>query len=220
MTKKTLGLEPQLYNYLLSVSLREPEILQQLRQETANLTGAIMQITPDQGQFMQLLVKLIEAKNAIEVGVYTGYSSLAVALALPKNGKLIACDISKEYTEVARRYWEKARVADKIDLRIAPALDTLQGLLAAGKQASFDFMFIDADKRNYPNYYELGLELLRPGGLIVVDNVLWSGRVADPTDTDKRTVAIREFNQKLHTDERVDISLVPLADGLTLARKR
>lgn len=220
MTKKTLGLEPQLYNYLLSVSLREPEILQQLRQETANLTGAIMQITPDQGQFMQLLVKLMEAKNAIEVGVYTGYSSLAVALALPKNGKLIACDISKEYTEVARRYWEKARVADKIDLRIAPALDTLQGLLAAGKQASFDFMFIDADKRNYPNYYELGLELLRPGGLIVVDNVLWSGRVVDPTDTDKRTVAIREFNQKLHTDERVDISLVPLADGLTLARKR
>ncbi len=218
--KKTIGIEQPLYDYLLSVSLREPEVLQQLRDETAKLPLGVMQIAPEQGQFMALLVKLMGAKKTLEVGVFTGYSSLSVALSLPNDGKLIACDVSDEYTTVARRYWEKAGVANKIDLRIAPAIETLDELLAAGEAETFDFAFIDADKSNYENYYERALQLVRPGGLIAIDNVLWSGAVADREVQDNRTNKIREFNQKLHQDERVIISLVPIADGLTLALKK
>lgn len=219
-TKKTLGLDDQLYNYLLSVSLRESEILYQLREETAQHPYAMMQIAPEQGQFMALLVQLMGATKTLEVGVFTGYSSLCVALALPPTGKVVACDVSEEYTSVARRYWQAAGVADKIELRLAPALETLDQLLSAGEGGTFDFAFIDADKQNYLNYYERALQLLRPGGLIAIDNVLWGGQVADPQVQDRNTQAIRDFNEKLHHDERVSLSLVPIADGLTLALKR
>jgi caffeoyl-CoA O-methyltransferase len=220
MLKKTVGLDDPLYDYLLSVSLREPEILLQLREETARLPNARMQISPEQGQFMALLVQLLGATKTLEIGVFTGYSSLCVALALPPNGKIVACDVSEEYTAVARRYWEAGGVAHKIDLRVAPALETLDELLAAGQAETFDFSFIDADKGNYEGYYERSLQLVRPGGLIAVDNVLWSGRVADSQNQDSSTKTIRAFNEKLHHDERVTLSLVPIADGLTLARKR
>ncbi|MGB6166459.1 MAG: class I SAM-dependent methyltransferase [Geitlerinemataceae cyanobacterium] len=219
MTKQTIGLDRPLYDYLLSVSLREPDILAQLRQETGQLPSARMQISPEQGQFMALLVQLIGAKKTLEVGVFTGYSSLVVALALPPEGRVVACDLDPNSTAIARRYWQQAGVTEKIDLHIAPALETLDRLLAEGQGETFDFAFIDADKGNYENYYERSLQLIRPGGLIAVDNVLWSGRVADPQEQDKQTEAIRSFNQKLFRDERVAISLVPIADGLTLARK-
>jgi caffeoyl-CoA O-methyltransferase len=219
MSNKTF-ISDQLYNYLLSVSLREPEVLQKLRQETATHPMSQMQIAPEQGQFMMLLVQLMGAKKALEVGVFTGYSSLAVALALPSDGKLIACDVSEDYTAMARRYWHLAGVDHKIDLRIAPALETLDSLLAEGQANTFDFAFIDADKSNYPGYYDRALELVRPGGLIAIDNVLWSGRVADPQEQDNRTQAIRAFNQKLHQDERIFLSMVTIADGLTLALKK
>ena len=219
MGKQTLGLEQNLYNYLLSVSLREPEILQQLRQETDRHPQSQMQISPEQGQFMALLVKLMNAKKTLEVGVFTGYSSLVVALALPTDGKVVACDVSEEYTAIARRYWQLAGVADKIDLHIAPAIDTLDRLLANGEAESFDFAFIDADKSSYDDYYERGLQLVRPGGLIAIDNVLWSGRVGDRDVQDNRTNKIRALNQKLHQDSRITLSLVPIADGLTLALK-
>ena len=219
MQKKDLGLDQQLYEYLLSVSVKEAAVLQKLREETANHPGAIMQIAPEQGQFMALLVQLLGAKKTLEIGVFTGYSSLVVALALPAEGKIIACDIDEESTAIARRYWQQAGVTDKIDLRIAPALETLDKLIEQGQTNTFDFAFIDADKRNYENYYEKCLQLIRPGGLIAVDNVLWFGRVIDPQDEDKRTIAIRAFNQKLSQDQRVKISLVPIADGLTLALK-
>ncbi|MDI9640147.1 class I SAM-dependent methyltransferase [Geitlerinema splendidum] len=220
MPHKTLGLAPELYEYVLSHSLREPDILKQLREETASLPGAVMQVTPDQGQFLSFLVQLIGAKKALEIGVFTGYSSLCVALALPNDGTLVACDVSDEYTRIARRYWQAAGVADKIDLHIAPALNTLDQLLENGEAGSFDFVFIDADKNNYANYYERSLKLVRPGGLIAVDNVLWSGRVTDLQDTDPRTQSIREFNQKLSQDPRITLSLVPLSDGITLALKQ
>ena len=220
MSKQTLGLDNQLYDYLLSVSLREPDILRQLREETARYPMARMQIAPEQGQFMALLVQLLGATKTLEVGVFTGYSSLCVALALPPNGKIVACDVSEEYTAIARRYWEAAGVADKIDLRLAPALETLDELLAAGQAESFDFAFIHADKGNYEAYYERSLQLIRPGGLIAIDNVLWSGRVADSQVQDKNTAVIRAFNNKLYQDEGVTLSLVPIADGLTLALKR
>jgi len=219
MSKQTIGLEQNLYDYLLSVSLREPIILTQLRQETSQLPMSRMQISPEQGQFMALLVKLMRAKKTLEVGVFTGYSSLVVALALPADGKIVACDVSEEYTSIARRYWQQAGVADKIDLHIAPALETLDSLLAAGEAGTFDFAFIDADKGNYENYYERSLELIRPGGLIAIDNVLWSGKVADPEIQDNQTNKIRAFNRKLHQDSRITLSLVPIADGLTLAIK-
>ncbi|MCM0589479.1 MAG: class I SAM-dependent methyltransferase [Gloeotrichia echinulata DVL01] len=219
MANQTLGLEKDLYNYLLSVSLREPEILTQLRQETAQHPMAIMQIAPEQGQFMALLVQLLGAKKTLELGVFTGYSTLVVALALPKDGKVVACDVSEEFTAIARRYWQQAGVGDKIDLHIGPALETLDKFLADGEAESFDFAFIDADKSNYDGYYERSLQLVRPGGLIAIDNVLWSGRVADPEVQDNRTNQIRAFNQKLHQDERITLSLLPIADGLTLARK-
>jgi predicted O-methyltransferase YrrM len=219
MSKQTLGLEQSLYDYLLSVSLREPTILTQLRQETSQLPMSRMQISPEQGQFMALLVKLIGAKKTLEVGVFTGYSSLVVALALPADGKIVACDVSEEYTSVARRYWQQAGVVDKIDLHIAPALETLDKLLTAGEAETFDFAFIDADKSNYDNYYERSLELIRPGGLIAIDNVLWSGKVADTEIQDNQTNKIRALNRKLHEDSRITLSLVPIADGLTLAMK-
>lgn len=220
MSAQTIGLDKQLYDYLLTASVREPEILWKLRQETANHPYARMQISPEQGQFMRLLVQLLGAKKTLEVGVFTGYSSLSVALALPGDGKIIACDVSAEFTAIARRYWQQAGVADKIDLRLAPAVETLDALLADGKTGTFDFAFIDADKENYDNYYERALQLVRPGGLIAIDNVLWSGRVADAQIQDESTQAIRALNQKLHDDERVTLSLVPIGDGLTLALKR
>ncbi|WP_414576975.1 class I SAM-dependent methyltransferase [Anabaena sp. CCY 9402-a] len=220
MSSQTIGLNQELYTYLLANSVREPEILQKLRQETANHPHSVMQISPEQGQFMSLLVQLMSAKKTLEIGVFTGYSSLSVALSLPSDGQLIACDLSEEFTAIAKRYWQAAGVADKIDLRLAPAVETLDTLLAEGQAATFDFAFIDADKENYLNYYERVLQLIRPGGLIAIDNVLWSGRVADPQIQNPSTQAIRNLNQKLHDDERVTISLVPIGDGLTLALKR
>jgi caffeoyl-CoA O-methyltransferase len=220
MTKRSISLTDSLYDYLLAVSLREPELLRQLRAETAGYREARMQIAPEQGQFMALLARLTGARRCIEVGVFTGYSSLVLSLALPDDGRILACDVSDEWTSVARRYWAAAGVAHKIDLRLAPALETLGGLLAAGDAGSYDFVFLDADKENYLRYYELALELLRPGGLIVADNTLWSGRVVDPANDEATTVALRQFNEYLHRDERVDLSLVPVGDGLTLARKR
>jgi predicted O-methyltransferase YrrM len=219
MSNKTLGLDSQLYKYLQTFSLREAEILTQLRQETAQNSMAMMQIAPEQGQFMALLVKLMGAKKTLEIGVFTGYSSLVVALALPRDGKIVACDVSEEYTAMARRYWQEAGVADKIELHIAPAIETLDRLIATGEEETFDFAFIDADKSSYHDYYERSLQLVRQGGLILIDNVLWSGKVADEQVQDNRTQAIRAFNEKLHRDERVFISLIPIADGLTLALK-
>lgn len=220
MTNRSISLTDSLYEYLLSVSLREPDLLRRLREETAAYPNARMQIAPEQGQFMALLVRLIGARRCLEVGVFTGYSSLAVALALPQDGRIVACDVSEEWTGVARRYWAVAGVAHKIDLRLAPALETMQGLLSDGEAGGFDFVFLDADKENYLRYYEIALELVRPGGLIVADNTLWSGRVADPTNTEAATVALRRFNERLLADDRVDLSVVPIGDGLTLALKR
>lgn len=221
MSRNTIGLsDDRLSDYLLSVSLREPDILRQLREETAPHPWARMQISPEQGQFMALLVQLLGAEKTLEIGVFTGYSSLSVALTLPPTGKIVACDVSEEYTSVARRYWQAAGVADKIELRLAPALETLDALLASGQAETFDFAFIDADKENYLNYYERSLLLVRRGGLIAIDNVLWGGKVADPDVQDASTRAIRAFNEKLHSDERVSFSLVLIGDGLTLALKR
>lgn len=219
MSNKTLGLDENLYEYLHSVSLREPQVLVQLREETAQHPHSRMQIAPEQGQFMALLVQLMGAKKTLDIGVFTGYSSLVVALALPAEGKVVACDVSEEYTAIARSYWHKAGVADKIELHIAPALESLDRFITAGEAGTFDFAFIDADKSNYDNYYERSLQLLRPGGLIAIDNVLQSGRVANPQEQDKITNSIRAFNQKLHHDSRIAISMVPIADGLTLALK-
>jgi len=217
---KFAPLTEETYQYLLSVSSRESEVLRRLREETAALPNAQMQISPDQGQFMALLVQMLRAKKTLEVGVFTGYSSLAVALALPADGRVVACDVNEEWTSIARRYWKDAGVAGKIDLRLAPASETLKSLLAAGGAGTFDFAFIDADKSNYDTYFELSLELLRVGGLIAIDNVLWSGRAADPKNQEPDTIAIRALNTKLHRDQRVTLSMVPIADGLTLALKR
>lgn len=215
-----LGLSEALYDYILSVSLREADVLRRLREETARMPLAIMQIAPEQGQFMALIVELMGAKRTLEVGVFTGYSSLAVALALPDDGHITACDVSEEWTAIARRYWAEAGVADKVDLRLAPAIETLDALLVDGQAGSYDFAFIDAEKTEYTDYYERVLQLLRQGGLVAIDNVLWNGAVADPADDKEDTNAIRAFNEKLRDDDRVSLSLLPLADGLTLARKR
>ena len=222
MSNRTIQVTDDLYEYLLSVSSREPDVLRRLREETAAATGDRfrMQISPEQGQFMQLLARLTGARRALEVGVFTGYSSLAVALAMPDDGRLVACDVSEEWTSIARRYWAEAGVDHKIELKLAPATETLAGLVAAGEAGTYDFAFVDADKGNYAAYYERALELLRPGGLIAVDNTLWSGRVADPSVDDPDTAAIRAFNETVHRDERVDLSLLPVGDGLTLALKR
>ena len=220
MSNKTLNLTDELYQYLLKVSLHESELMAALRKETAKLSMSAMQVSPEQGQFMALLAKLLGARRVIEVGTFTGYSALAVAQALPADGEVIACDVNDEWTNMARRFWEQAGVVDRIELRLAPALETLDGLLHEGRAGSFDMAFIDADKENYLNYYERCLELLRPGGLVMVDNVLWDGSVIDASNQKSETVAIREFNEYVHQDSRVDISLVPIGDGLTLARKR
>lgn len=220
MSNRTITLSDDLYGYLLDTSLREAPLLKRLRDETAAHPQARMQISPEQGQFMQLLAKLTGARRCIEVGVFTGYSSLAVALALPADGRILACDVSEEFTSVARRYWKEAGVAGKIELVLAPATETLDARLKAGEGGGYDLAFIDADKANYANYFERILKLLRPGGLLLVDNVLWSGRVLDPADRSEDTEAIRAFNRSLHDDERVDLSMIPMGDGLTLARKR
>lgn len=220
MSNRSITLTDSLYDYMNDVSLREPPLLLALREETSELTQRSMQISPEQGQFMALLARLIGARRCLEVGVFTGYSSLATALALPDDGHIIACDVSEEWTAVARRYWQRAGVEHKIDLHLAPATETLDALLAQGRDRTFDFAFIDADKTNYLEYYERTLALLRTGGLVLIDNTLWSGRVADPEVADADTVALRHFNEVLHRDERVDLSLLPLGDGLTLARKR
>jgi predicted O-methyltransferase YrrM len=220
MTNTTFTLSATLHRYLLDVSLRDDPLRRRLREETARDDMARMQSAPEQGQLMELLVKLMGARKALEVGVYTGYSALCVASALPEDGRLIACDINATWTLVAQRYWKEAGLSEKIQLRLAPALDTLDELVANGESGSFDFAFIDADKENYANYYERVLALLRSGGLAAIDNTLWSGQVADPACQDAETRAIRAFNAALHRDERVDISLVPIADGMTLARKR
>jgi predicted O-methyltransferase YrrM len=202
------------------VTPREPDVLRRLREETASLPNAGMQISPEQGQFMTLLVHLLDARRTLEVGVFTGYSSLSVALALPEDGHIIACDVSEEWTAIARRYWREAGVERKIDLRLRPALQTLDDLIALGQAGSFDFAFIDADKENYADYYERALVLLRPHGLIAVDNVLWSGRVIDKSVKDADTRAIRAFNEKLKADERIWLTMLPIRDGLTLACKK
>ena len=220
MSNRTIDLTDTLYDYLLSVSLRETDLQRRLREETATLSMARMQISPEQGQFMALIARLTGARRCLEVGVFTGYSSLAVALALPEDGRIVACDVSEEWTAIARRYWAAAGVADRIDLRLAPAIDTLDALIAAGDAGTYDLAFIDADKTSYLAYYERALVLLRPGGLLMTDNTLWSGRVADPEVGDADTVALRHYNEHLHRDARIDLSLVPIGDGLTLARKR
>lgn len=220
MSTKTFFLDDHLYEYLLSVSLRDDEVSARLREETSRLSQSNMQIAPEQAQFLALLARLTGARRTLDIGVFTGYSALAVARALPDGGRVVALDVSEEWTAIARRYWQEAGVSDRIDLRISPALESLDALIADGEQGAFDFAFIDADKQNYTAYYERCLELMRPGGVIAVDNVLWSGSVADPGNNDPDTEAIREFNRALYGDERIDLSLVPIADGLTLAVKR
>ena len=217
---RAITMTENLYRYLVDHSLRDHPVLRELREETARLPKAVMQIGPDQGQFMALITKLVGARRCLEVGVFTGYSSLSVALALPADGTIVALDVSEEWTSIARRYWKKAGVEHKIDLRIAPALSTLDTLISLQESGRFDMAFIDADKGNYLGYYERCLELVRPGGLIVVDNTLWSGDVADPSNQKPDTVALRAFNDALHRDERIDLALLPVGDGVTLARKR
>ncbi len=219
MSRKTLPMTDALHDYLLAVSLREPDVLRRLREETAAHPRAGMQLAPEQGQFLGLLVRLLGATKTLEVGVFTGYSALCVALALPPAGRIVACDINEEWTATARRYWAEAGVAGKIDLRLAPALQTLDRLLDGGEAGTFDFAFIDADKENYAGYYERALRLVRPGGLIAVDNTLWGGRVADPAADDETTRTVHAFNEHLRRDDRVTLSLLPLGDGLTLALK-
>lgn len=220
MSNRTINLDDRLYQYLLDYSLRETDLMRELREVTAQQEMSRMQIAPEQGQFMALLVELMGAERVIEIGTFTGYSALCMAQAMPENGALICCDVCSEWTNIGRQFWERAGVADRIDLRIAPALETLDTLIEDGNAGEFDMAFIDADKTNYLEYFERCLDLLRPGGLIMFDNTLWSGAVADPEDHDDDTEALRELNDALHRDERVTISLVPIGDGLTLARKR
>ena len=220
MSNKTIAVNPSLYEYILGVSLREPAVLRQLREATAAMPEHNMQISPEQGQFMALLVRLMGAHRCLEIGTFTGYSALAVALAIDDDGTVLTLDTSEEYTDVARRYWKEAGVDDKIELRLAPALETLEEMLDADDQRhTYDFVFIDADKTNYDRYYEACLQLVRDGGCIAFDNTLWDGKVADKSVQDADTVAIRELNEKLYADERIELSLLPIADGLTLCRK-
>jgi predicted O-methyltransferase YrrM len=218
MSRRSIQVTEKLADYIRTVSLREPDVLRRLREETATMRGAGMQISPEQGQFMALLARLIGTERYLEVGTFTGYSALVMALALPAKGRVVACDVSEEWTAVGQRYWREAGVARKIDLRLAPALQTLDALII--ERASFDFAFIDADKENYDGYYERALKLVRRGGVIAIDNVLWSGAVIDPAKKDADTKAIRALNRKLTKDERVELSLLPIGDGLTLAVPR
>jgi caffeoyl-CoA O-methyltransferase len=220
MSDRRLIVTDDIHEYILDHSLRESEILARLRAETAKLPYASMQIGPEQGQFMALLASLINAKRCIEIGVFTGYSSLVVALALPPDGRIVACDVNEEWTSIGRRYWREAGVEHKIDLRLQPALKTLDELLAAGQAGTYDYAFVDADKPNYDAYYERVLQLLRTNGLFLIDNVLWSGKVADPKVSDADTMAFRKLNAKLHNDERVEVSLLGIGDGVTVGRKK
>jgi predicted O-methyltransferase YrrM len=220
MSSRTLNLDARVYDYFQQVSIREPDVLMRLREETRHLPSARMQISPEQGQFMALLLRLISARNCLEVGTFTGYSALVCALALPEDGELVTLDLSREWTSVAERYWADAGVADRIGLQLGPAGESLRRLRRQGRDGTFDFMFIDADKTGYADYVEQGFHLVRTGGLIAIDNVLWSGRVADPADRDPDTQALRELNEQLKGDERFDLSMVPVGDGLTLLRKR
>jgi predicted O-methyltransferase YrrM len=220
MTNRTLNLDDDLYRYLLDVSLRETPLLRRLRDETAQLANARWQIAPEQGQFMALLVQLTGARRIIEVGTFTGYSALCMAQAMPADGRLICCDIPGEYNATAERYWREAGLAGRIEQRLAPALETLAALRAAGQEGGFDLIFIDADKTNYPAYLEHALGLVRQGGLILFDNTLWSGRVLEQNPDSADTRAIQALNRVLKDDPRIDLSLLPLGDGLTLCRKR
>lgn len=219
MSRTHTEITDALAGYIRGITLREPEPLRKLRDESADHPKASMQTAPEQGQLLHLLARITGARKTLEVGVFLGYSSTWVALALPPGGKVIACDVSEEFTRRARQTWAEAGVQDRVELRLAPALESLDAMIAAGEAGTFDFAFIDADKGNYANYYERALALLRRGGLIAVDNVLWDGSVIDPANHDADTEAIRAFNQKLHADTRVTLSLIPLGDGLTLACK-
>jgi len=220
MSDITLNLTPQVYEYLKKVSLREESFLKELRDQTHTMSMSQMQISPEQGQFMRFLVELIHAKKTLDIGTFTGYSALVVALGLPSDGKVIACDINEEWTKIAKKYWEKAGVSKKIDLRLGSAVETLKQLIAKGEEGSFDFSFIDADKKNYAHYYELSLKLLKKDGIIAIDNVLWDGKVADEAIQDENTNAIRDLNNFIVNDNRVSLTMLPIGDGLTLAKKR
>ncbi len=219
MSTRTIPMTDPLYDYYLASSLREPEILERLRDATLAHPEAGMQISPEQGQFMRFLVRLIGAARAIEIGTYTGYSALSVALALPDDGLLVACERREEFTKIGQPFWREAGVSDRIDLRIGKAVGTLEAMIEAGEGGTYDFAFIDGDKKNYVNYYELCLRLVRQGGLIAIDNALWSGRLVDKTLDDPASKAIRTLNEKIRDDERVDMSLLPIGDGLMLARR-
>lgn len=228
MDKSEIRYTKELYDYILSVSLREPDVLRRLREETDSDPNAIMQIPPEQGQFMAFLVRALGVRKTIEIGTYTGYSALCVALALPKGGVVVACDVNDTWANIGKKYWKEAGVTDRIDFRLGPALNTIEALLASGQAGTFDFAFIDADKSNYIRYYEASLSLLRPGGIIAIDNVLLFGSVVDPNvlDADLRSritdadiSVLRELNEKIVKDSRVDMSMLPVADGLTLVRK-
>ena len=220
MTNVSLGLPPDMQSYLVRHGVREPEILRRLRDETALLPQHDMQIAPEQGALLALLVELLGAKRCLELGTFTGYSSLVVALAMPSDGTIVCCDVSDEWTSVARRYWAEAGVADRVDLRLGPALETMDALLAGGAEGTFDFAFIDAHKKEYPDYHERVVRLLRSGGLAAYDNVFWDGGVIDESMQDEETLGVRRLNERLAADERVSIAMLPVADGVTLARKR
>ncbi len=220
MSRDTIRLDGPLYDYYRQTTVIESDVHRALRERTAELAEAGMQIAAEQGQFMAWLARVLGVRRGVEVGTFTGYSALRVAEAMPADGRLIACDVSERWTSIAREYWGRAGVADRIELRLGPALRTLDAMLEAGDAGRFDYAFIDADKQNYDGYYERALKLLRPGGVVLIDNVLWDGKVADPANTDADTEAIRAINRKVFSDERVDASMVPIGDGLTLARKR
>ena len=220
MSRETLGLSRELMSYLRSVGAREDEHLARLREETAQHPRAQMQISMEQGQFLALLIELMDAKRTVEVGTFTGYSAMWVARAMGPGGRIVALDVDENFTAIARRHWKRAGIDGQIDLRLAPAAESLEAMLSAGEAGTYDFFFIDADKTNYGVYYEYALKLLRAGGLIAIDNVLWSGRVADPTERGEDTLALRNLNALLAKDDRVTVSMVPIGDGLTLARKR
>ena len=235
MLVKSFLIPENLKSYVAENWVHEPDLLRQLREETAKMPQAGMQIGPDQGVLMGMLTRLVGAKRCVEVGVFTGYSSISVALALPEDGQIIACDVSEEFTSVARRYWKLAGVDHKIQLNLAPAVETQDRLLGHAPQqfalvgdrliaedglGSFDMAFIDADKPNYAHYYERVLQLLKPNGLLLIDNVLWSGKVAEPEASDPDTNALRELNQMIHNDDRVEACLIPIGDGVTIVRKK
>ena len=219
MSVETINLTESVYRYYKEISLREPQVLKKLREETLQTNASQMQISPEQGQFMRLLIEILGAKKTLDIGTFTGYSALSVAMALPSDGKVFACEINPEWISIANHYWQLAAIKEKIILNLGPALETLDRLIAQGESNTFDFIFIDADKKNYINYYEKSLTLLRPGGIIAIDNVLWNGRVAEPSVNDSNTNAIRTLNQIILADERVNISMLPIGDGLTLVRK-